>query len=185
MRDSCVVTKIRRMPRTTVFEPSRPDEAPETRTLVKVQSICDGLVERLHISSERYLNKIEDWASSVGEEGLVATTARELLWLYTTVWRIVALVENATIAKFVRRSRSLMDDHMAIRSEDHLATERAQADRSLYHVGGFAIHPFSHCGAPIRRKISYTDCPPTECGTAVPTQIPSVILQRGDSRWDT
>jgi hypothetical protein len=57
-----------------MFEPSRPDEAPETRTLVKVQNICDGLVERLHISSERYLNKIEDWASSVGEEGLVATT---------------------------------------------------------------------------------------------------------------
>ncbi len=62
------------MPRTMVFEPSRPDEAPETRTFVKVPGICDGLVKRLHISSERYLNKIEVWASSVGAEGLVATT---------------------------------------------------------------------------------------------------------------
>lgn len=62
------------MPGTTVFEPSRPDEAPETRTFVKVQGICDGLVKRLHISSERYLNKIEVCASSVGAEDLVATT---------------------------------------------------------------------------------------------------------------
>jgi len=73
LRDSCVVTKIERMPGTTVFEPSRPDEAPETRAFVKVQGICDGFVKRLHISSERYLNKIEVWASSIGAEGLVAT----------------------------------------------------------------------------------------------------------------
>ena len=39
MRDSCIVTTVRRMPRTTVFEPSRPDEAPETRAFVKVQGI--------------------------------------------------------------------------------------------------------------------------------------------------
>ena len=47
------------MPLTKVFEPSRPDETPETRALVEVQGICDGLVKRLHISSERYLNEIE------------------------------------------------------------------------------------------------------------------------------
>ncbi len=36
---------------------------------------------------------------------------------------------------------------------------RAHKPTGLYHVGRFAIRPFAHFGAPIRRKISYTVAP--------------------------
>jgi hypothetical protein len=71
---------------------------------------------------------------------------------------------------------------MAIRSEDHLITERSQADR-IYVL--WAGSPIAHYGAPIRRRISYSGCPRAECSSAVPIQMPYVIQRKGDSRRDT
>jgi hypothetical protein len=74
---------------------------------------------------------------------------------------------------------------MAIRSEDHLTTEHAQADRSLYHVGRVARRPSAHYEASIGRRISCAGSPRAECGSAVPIQMPYVIQHEGDSRRNT
>lgn len=67
---------------------------------------------------------------------------------------------------------------------DAANSERAQADRSPYHVGRFNKRAFAHCGSPGKRKISYTGRHLAECGTAVPFLMPFVIQRRAVSKPD-
>jgi hypothetical protein len=68
---------------------------------------------------------------------------------------------NTTMELQYHEGRRSLRGLLGIRSEGHRTTERAQADRRLHYVGRFIIRPFVRHGA-IRRKISYTGCPP--CG---------------------
>ena len=44
-----------------------------------------------------------------------------------------------------------LDDHVAVRSEDHRTANHAQADGRVHHVGRIAVRTFAHHGTPIKR----------------------------------